>query len=99
MLSKLRFNLGAITAPNKLFSYITTGKLIVSSNFPNLIRFKHGIIYFADSKETFVSQIRKAYNEYSDELREKRFDIAEKNTWEKRGNELKAIIDKNINKS
>ena len=93
-----KFNSKAITAPNKLFSYIATGKPIVSSNFPNLIKFKHGIIYFADSNKTFVSQIRKAYNEDSDELREKRFEIAEKNTWEKRGNELKTIIDKNINK-
>ena len=94
----LRFNPEASTAPNKLFSYIAAGKPVVSTNFPNFIKFDYGLIYFADSKESFVSQIRKAYNEDSEELRKKRFDIAEKNTWEKRGNELKAIIDKNINK-
>ena len=91
-------NPAAMTAPNKLFSYIAAGKPIVSFNFPNLIKFDYGIIYLADSKESFISQIRKAYNEDSDELREKRFEIAEKNTWEKRGNELKALIDENLNK-
>jgi len=92
----LRFNPEAITAPNKLFSYISTGRPIVISNLPNFIKFDYGIIYLANSKESFVSQIRKAYNEDSDELREKRFKLAEKNTWEKRGNGLKAIIDENI---
>ena len=93
----LRFNPEAITAPNKLFSYIATGRPIVISNLPNFIKFDYGIIYRANSKEAFVSQIRKAHNEDSNELRKKRFDIAEKNSWEKRGNELKAIIDENIN--
>lgn len=90
--------LESLTASNKLFSYIATGKPIVISDLPNFIKFDYGIIYTSNSKETFVSQIRKAYNEDSDELRKKRFDIAEKNTWEKRGNELKAIIDENLNK-
>lgn len=92
----LGFNPEAITAPNKLFLYIATGKPIVISNLPNFIKLDYGIIYLANSKESFVSQIRRAYNEDSEELREKRFNIAEKNTWEKRGNELKAIIDENI---
>jgi hypothetical protein len=87
-----------ITASNKLFSYIAVGKPVVSFNFPNLIKFDYGIIYLADSKESFINQIRKAYIEDSDELRKKRFAIAEKNSWEKRGNELKALIDENLDK-
>ena len=91
-------NPAAMTAPNKLFSYIATGKPIVSYNFPNLVTFEKGIIYFADSKESFVNQIRRAYNEDSNEIRENRFEIAKKNTWDVRGKELKAMIDKNIKK-
>ena len=88
----------AITAPNKLFSYIASGKPIVSYGFPNLVTFKKGIIYFADSKESFVRQINKAYREDNNELIKKRYEIAKKNTWDVRGNELKAMIDKNIKK-
>ncbi|UNC93625.1 glycosyltransferase [Candidatus Contubernalis alkaliaceticus] len=83
----------AITAPNKFFKYLALGKPVVISNMPHFIQFSEGVIYRADSAEAFVKQVRTAFQEDSPEKREQRFKISEENTWDKRGLEIKQIIE------
>lgn len=91
-----RKNVEAITAPNKLFKYLAVGKPVVISDMPNFIKFTDGIIYRANSKEKFVEQIYLAYDEDCESLRKQRVEIAKENSWEKRGLQLRKIIEKNI---
>lgn len=89
-------NVEAVTAPNKLYKYLAVGKPVVISDMPNFIKFTDGIIYRANSKEKFVEQIYLAYDEDCESLRKQRIEIAKENSWEKRGLQLRKIIEKNI---
>ncbi len=84
------------TAPNKFFQYLAAGKPIVISDMPNFIKMPAGVIYRAKTAETFVEKIRQAYAEDNDELVKMRIEIAEKNTWDKRGDILCDIIQRGI---
>ena len=63
---------------------------------PNFIKMPAGVIYRAKTAKTFVEKIRQAYAEDNDELVKMRIEIAEKNTWDKRGNILYDIIQREI---
>lgn len=94
-------NVQAVTASNKLFSYIAAGKPVVISDMPRYLELGEGIIYRANTGHSFAEQIRRAYREDSMQFREARRRIAEEYSWEKRGLELREIIngclrDKNI---
>ncbi len=86
----------AITTSNKFFTYLALGKPIVISDLPHYIDVGAKVTYRAKSKESFVAQIRNAMEEDSEQLRQKRFKIADENTWQKRGDNLKEIIDRNL---
>lgn len=83
----------AVTASNKLFNYIAAARPVVISDMPHFIDFGPGIIYRADSKESFVENIRRAAAEDSEELRARRRMIAEENSWANRGRELRGLIE------
>lgn len=82
----------AVTASNKLFSYIAAGKPVVISDMPHFIDFGPGIIYRASSASDFVARIRAASAEDSDELRVRRGAIAREYGWDQRGQELRRIL-------
>ncbi len=86
----------AITASNKLFKYLALGKPVLISNMPNFIRLDTGVIYRATSASSFVKQIRTAHKDDNSDYVKVRLRIAEENSWEKRGIELKSIIEKNL---
>ncbi len=95
--TSLKF-INAVTAPNKLFSYLAVGKPVVISDMPNFLDLGPGVIYRAKTKEDFVKKIRVAYNENNTSFVLKRLDIARQNTWDIRGEELKRIIVDNLAK-
>jgi glycosyltransferase involved in cell wall biosynthesis len=83
----------AVTAPNKLFTYLAVGKPIVTSNLPALVSMDDGLLYRAASLGEFVTVVRRAFNEDNDALREKRLAIARENTWDARGDELRVVVE------
>jgi glycosyltransferase involved in cell wall biosynthesis len=89
----------ATTAPNKFFQYLAAGKPIVISNLPHFIRLDEGMIYRSYSKESFLKKIRLAFFEDCEEYRKNRIQIAAKNSWDQRGNSLKTLINKQLEKN
>lgn len=84
------------TAPNKFFQYLAVGKPVIISDMPNFIDMPYGVIYRARTAEEFVTKIRQAYEEDNNELMDTRLKIAQKNTWDKRGDMLYSIIQKGL---
>jgi hypothetical protein len=82
----------AVTASNKLFSYLAAERPVVISDMPNFIDFGPGIIYRARSQEEFVDRIRLAASQDSTILRSRRREIALAYTWETRERELREIV-------
>jgi glycosyltransferase involved in cell wall biosynthesis len=85
-----------MTTASKLYQYIDSGKPIVISPLPNFIEFQKGVLYRAENADDFVDKIRQAMGEDCDEYRNIRAKIAAENTWDKRGEQLVKIIEKNI---
>jgi glycosyltransferase involved in cell wall biosynthesis len=83
----------AVTAPNKLYTYLAVGKPIVATYLPALLSMDEGLLYRSASAGEFVTLIRRAFNEDNDALREKRLAIARGNTWDARGDTLRAVIE------
>lgn len=89
----LRADVLAVTASNKLFSYIAAERPVVISDMPHFIDFGPGVIYRARSPEEFVETVRAAALEDSEELRARRREIARAHSWEARGRELRGLIE------
>ncbi len=88
----LRTDTISITAPNKLFQYIASGKPVISSNLPHLLDLPPSILTKATTKEDFVHKIVAAYQSDTLEQKKKRLQLALENRWEKRGEDLFKII-------
>lgn len=82
----------AITASNKLFTYIALGKPVVISNMPNYIDFGEGVIYKASNSKGFVSAIKKAHQQDSENFRLKRLRIAQAHHWNNQSRKLARYI-------
>ncbi|TNJ38555.1 glycosyltransferase family 1 protein [Chlorobaculum thiosulfatiphilum] len=78
--------------PNKLYQYMACGKPIVISNMPQIIGFEDCVISKASDKIDFIKKINKMYCDDSQDKINKRYEIAENNTWDKRGVFLYSII-------
>ena len=82
--------------PAKINEYIVMGLPIVATRLPELERFARengsGIIYLAGSLDEFVIQIKKAIVVDSDELRQKRRQLAKENSWDRICRELEILI-------
>lgn len=82
----------ATQAPNKLFQYLASGKPVVTSQMPNLLKLPKGFIYYANSETEFYQKVKKAFYEDNDELRMQRFEIAQNNTWNSKRNYFKKLF-------
>ena len=69
---------------------------VVISDMPSFVDYERGVLYRASGKEDFVEQIRLAYSEDCSRIREKRLEIAALNTWDKKGDELFALIEEHL---
>jgi glycosyltransferase involved in cell wall biosynthesis len=82
----------AITAPNKLFQYLASGKPVVCSNLPRLIDLPHGFLYVAANREDFVAAVARAFEEDTLALARARLDYAAQNSWTARGEKLRDML-------
>lgn len=83
----------AMTAPNKLFQYIASGKPIVTSDIPDLMKLPDGFIYKARDPQDFSDKILKAYEDDNKDLIKARMTLALQNSWDSRGDALYSIIE------
>ncbi len=86
----------AVTAPNKLFQYVSSGRPIISSAMPYLIDLPYSVLQKANDKVDFVERIYEAVAMDSEEHVKERLRIASENTWGKRGEELITLIQKQL---
>lgn len=82
-----------MSAPNKLFQYLATGRPVVSCEIPALVKLPNKCVYQSSDYTRFSSNILLAIHEDSEALGKKRINVAMENSWENRGIELRSIID------
>lgn len=78
------------TNPVKFYEYISSGKPVVSVRLPELEEYTD-ICYLYDTKEEFSNYINVALNE-KESLREKRKEIAKRNSWDERVDNILKLI-------
>lgn len=78
--------------PVKFYEYAATGKPTVSTRLPELER-ASDLVFFADDPQTFVAQIRSAYEKGKDAaFRAKLRAYAENNGWDRRIQQFEAVL-------
>ena len=85
--------------PTKLNEYLIMAKPVVSTELPEINSFnrRYGdIVYLAKTDHEFSQHIQKAIKEDSTELKKRRMDIAEENSWENRIEKMSALIEEAI---
>ncbi|HKY74392.1 MAG TPA: glycosyltransferase [Patescibacteria group bacterium] len=80
------------THPVKFFEYAASGKPIVTTALPELVPYKT-VCSLARSHKEYLFYLKKAAYEHN-ELAKNRMRVAEKNTWEMRGQVLEELIQK-----
>jgi glycosyltransferase involved in cell wall biosynthesis len=85
-----------LTTNSKTFQYVAAGRPSVISDLPHYITLPSGVIYKARTAQEFVDKIRQARREDCEELVRLRLKIAAENTWDKRGDMLRAIIEQDM---
>jgi hypothetical protein len=81
------------TASNKFFQYLAASRPVVISDMPYYLQMPAGVLYRARTVGEFVAQVRQAYREDCDEFVQTRQKIASENTWDKRGDQLFALLE------
>lgn len=82
----------ASSAPNKLFQYLACARPIAIAAMPQLIPLPDQFVYQAESAEEFLAAIRRAADEDSQALRAARLDFARRNSWDARGDQIRALL-------
>ncbi len=84
--------------PMKFFEYLATGKPIVLTELPAVNEYRE-ISYIAKDKEEFAQYIEQALTENDLQLKQRRIEIAKKNTWEVRIEEMSKLIEEKLYRS
>ena len=85
--------------PTKLNEYLIMGKPVVSTDLPEIAAFNEqygDIIYVGRTQTEFSQQIKRAIEKDDAELKKKRIDVAEENSWEKRIEKMSKLIEEAI---
>lgn len=87
---------GNSISSGKLNEYLIMGKPVVSTDINEAKEFNKdngGIIYVASNYEEFASLVSKAIKEDGPELKARRRQVAENNSWDKKTEQMSAAID------
>ena len=83
--------------PLKLFEYMGAGKPVIATNFNHdLTEFTEGMVSFCDNATSFTQELNSILRHDSPVNKRKRIQIAEKNTWEKRGEQISDLLSLNL---
>ena len=77
--------------PIKLYEYFSRGLPVVSSRLPEVERYGD-LVYFADGPQDFAAALGKAMEEDDAGLRERRKEVARRESWTHRAQELLAAL-------
>ncbi len=80
-------------SPLKAKEYFSMGLPVVSIPIRELENFYSDIVYFAATPGEFLAQIRTALEEDSEQLREHRIDRVREESWDKRTEQMLAMLD------
>lgn len=83
------------THPVKFYEYLSSGKPVVSSKLPELLKYGD-ICYIAENKEDFLEKIKIALKENDLEINNKRIKFAQENTWDARYQMLISHIEQQL---
>jgi glycosyltransferase involved in cell wall biosynthesis len=78
--------------PIKFHEMLATGKPVVITKLEALSKFHH-LVYTADSKQQFIDFMDQALNENDSEKAKKRVAVARENTWDKKVERLKDVVE------
>ena len=78
--------------PLKLNEYLAAGKPVVSTNFSTDVQSFSEVIYISSSHDEFLNNIRRGIGEDSEQLRRKRSETADNNSWENRVEDFWKLI-------
>lgn len=81
--------------PLKLHEYLAAGKPVVSVPLRELLAFQD-VVYFADSATAFVQSIARALEQDSVQRIQRRVTVAQENTWDRRVEQISALIDHSL---
>lgn len=80
-------------APTRLYEHLSSGKPIITTDFPAAREVGEGLIDIALSREDFVEKTEMALRENNPSLIQRRRALAKRNTWKARVEEISAIIE------
>ena len=80
-------------SPLKLFQYLAYGRPIVSTNIDGLGKLKEYLL-IGKTYEEFVKRIEEALREDTVKLSHHRIEVAKKETWDKRVQDMFAVVKK-----
>ncbi|MCK4463368.1 MAG: glycosyltransferase, partial [Candidatus Omnitrophica bacterium] len=79
-------------SPLKLYEYLSLGKPVVSTSLPDLAQYGK-IISLSENRDEFEGAIRRILNEKKDRKSWERIEIARNNSWQKRYERVKELLD------
>lgn len=83
---------GKSLSPTKTLEYLATGKPIVSTPIPDVVRMYKGVIAIADGGAEFEKAVEKCLAEDNDTMKQKRIAFTKGKTWEDIVNRMERLI-------
>ncbi len=80
-------------APTRLYEHLSSGRPIVTTDFPAAREVGEGLIDIASGREDFIKKIEAALEEKDRSLIERRKELARRNTWRSRTEEISCMIE------
>lgn len=82
--------------PTKALEYFASGKPVVSTPIPDMVKYYSDVIYFAATPEEFVAQCEACMADFPAERRDRGFQYARERSWESVVGAMRTLIDKAI---
>jgi len=82
--------------PTKALEYFASGKPVVSTPIPDMVKYYSDVIYFASTPEEFLAQCEKCLADFPAARRERGLQLARENGWEAIATDMRKLIDQAI---
>ena len=82
--------------PTKALEYFASGRPVVSTPIPDMVKYYSDVIYFASTPDEFLAQCEKALSDFPPERRERGIRLARERSWETVVGRMRRLIDEAI---
>lgn len=79
--------------PTKALEYFASGRPVVSTPIPDMVKYYSDVIYFAETPEDFVAQCDACLADFPKERKEQGLQLARERSWESVVGEMRRLID------